>query len=85
VLFKINQLAFLFPVVASRWSVKLFGAFSALNDLKLTTEIPGLPLVDSSPYVSTAANVREAAWMLLLQWLGFALLALLSLSRRQGL
>lgn len=85
VLFKINQLAFLFPVVASRWSVKLFGAFSALSDLKLTTEIPGLPLVDSSPYVSTATNVKEAAWMLILQWLGFALLALLSLSRRQGL
>lgn len=85
VLFKIDQLAFLFPVVTSRWSVKLFGAYSALGDLKLSAAIPGLPVVDSRPYLSTAENVRESAMMLLLQWLGFALLALLSLSRRRGL
>ncbi|MFN9545777.1 MAG: ATP-binding cassette domain-containing protein [Cyanobacteriota bacterium] len=85
VLFKIDQLAFLFPVVASRWSVKLFGAYSALSDLKLSAAIPGLPAVDSTPYLSTSANVRDSAVMLLLQWLGFALLALLSLSRRRGL
>jgi ABC-type multidrug transport system ATPase subunit len=85
VLFKLKQLAFLFPVVASRWSVKLFGAYSNLSNLKLQTEIPGLPEVDVSPYLSTMANVREASWVLLVQWLVFALLAWISLSRREGL
>lgn len=85
VLFKVQQLAFLFPVVASRWSVKLFGAYSNLSSLKFQSEIPGLPEVDVSPYLSTVANIRESTWLLLLQWLAFALLALISLSRRKGL
>jgi ABC-type multidrug transport system ATPase subunit/pSer/pThr/pTyr-binding forkhead associated (FHA) protein/ABC-type multidrug transport system permease subunit len=85
VLFKIDQLAFLYPIVASRWSVKLFGAYSALSELKFKTEIPGLPAVDIQPYVSSFANVGQSTSFLFLQWLGFSLLALVSLSRRRGL
>lgn len=85
VLFNVEKLAFLFPLVASRWSVKLFGAFSALSSLSLTVEIPGLEPLDVSPYVSTVDNVRESLGVLLVQWLAFGLLALISLSRRRGL
>ncbi len=85
VLFPIEQLAFLFPLVASRWSVKLFGAFSSLSSLSLDVEIPGLEPLDVSPYASTTGNVRESLGVLLTQWLCFGLLALISLSRRRGL
>lgn len=85
VLFKVEPLAMLFPLVASRWSVKLFGAFADLNSLKLQTEIPGLSAVDVSPYLSTHVNVRESCGWLLMQWFAYALLALVSLSRRRGL
>jgi ABC-type multidrug transport system ATPase subunit/pSer/pThr/pTyr-binding forkhead associated (FHA) protein len=85
VLFKIEQLSLLFPLVASRWSVKLFGAFSGLQSLELVADIPGIPAVDVAPYLSTTANVREACGWLLMQWVGYAALALVSLSRKRGL
>jgi ABC-type multidrug transport system ATPase subunit/pSer/pThr/pTyr-binding forkhead associated (FHA) protein/ABC-type multidrug transport system permease subunit len=85
VLFPIEQLAFLFPFVASRWSVKLFGAFSSLSSLSLNVEIPGLEPLDITPYVTTSGNVRESLGVLLTQWFCFGLLALISLSRRRGL
>lgn len=85
VLFKVERLSFLFPLVASRWSVKLFGAFSGVQSLQLASGIPGLSTVDVTPYMSTTENVREACGWLLLQWIGYALLALVSLSRKRGL
>ena len=85
VLFRVEQLAVLFPLVASRWSVKLFGAFSDLSNLKFIHKISGLPAVDVSPYLSINSNVLESGGWLLLQWLIYALLALVNLSRRQGL
>jgi ABC-type multidrug transport system ATPase subunit/ABC-type multidrug transport system permease subunit len=85
VLFKVEQLAVLFPLVASRWSVKIFGAYSHLEGLKPSGEIPGLPPVDVSPYVSTGANVREALGWLAMQWLAYAFIAWANLSRRRGL
>ena len=44
-----------------------------------------MPKVDVEPYVSSLANVSHSMQMLLLQFVGFSLLALLALSRRQGL
>ena len=85
VLFEIGSLTALYPIVASRWSVKLLGAYASLEGLKLQAALPGLPKVDVEPYVSSLANVRGSVEMLLLQFAGFSLLALLALSRRKGL
>lgn len=85
VLFEIGSLTALYPLVASRWSVKLLGAYASLEDLKLQQLLPGMPKVDVEPYVSSLANVSHSMQMLLLQFVGFSLLALLALSRRQGL
>lgn len=85
VLFEIGSLTALYPIVTSRWSVKLLGAYASLEALKLPSVLPGLPKVDVEPYVSTLANVGGSAVMLMLQFAGFSLLALLALSRRRGL
>lgn len=85
VLFEIGSLTVLYPLVASRWSVRLFGAYSWLERLKIEPPLPSLPNIDVSPYAANAANVSVSALLLLLQSLGFLTLALLALSRRKGL
>ncbi|MEB3354970.1 MAG: ATP-binding cassette domain-containing protein [Cyanobacteriota bacterium] len=85
VLFEIGSLTALYPLVASRWSVKLMGAYASLETLKLDSLLPGMPKVDVEPYLSSLANVNVSVRMLLLQFIGFALLALWALSRRRGL
>lgn len=85
VLFEIGSLTALYPLVASRWSVKLLGAYASLETLKLASPLPGMPKVDVEPYLSTLANVGGSVRMLLLQVLGFAALSLWALSRRRDL
>ena len=85
VLFEIGSLTALYPAVASRWAVKIFGAYSALEKLYLEPALPTLPKIDIEPYASTIANVRDSSLLLLLQFGAFILLALIALSRRKGL
>jgi len=85
VLFEIGSLTALYPAVASRWAVKIFGAYSALEKLYLEPALPNLPKIDIEPYASTIANVRDSSLLLLLQFGAFILLALIALSRRKGL
>ena len=85
VLFDIGNLSLLFPFIASRWSVKLFGAFSGIESLKFTSQVPGIKLIDASPYLSSYSNVLSSSGWLVLEFCGFALLAYLLLSRRRGL
>ncbi|MCP9784628.1 ABC transporter permease [Cyanobium sp. WKJ7-Wakatipu] len=85
VLFEIGSLTALYPAVASRWAVKIFGAYSALEKLYLEPALPTLPKIDIEPYASTIANVRDSSLLLLLQFGSFILLALIALSRRKGL
>ncbi|MFM7312801.1 MAG: ATP-binding cassette domain-containing protein [Cyanobium sp.] len=85
VLFEIGSLTALYPLVASRWSVKLFGAYSWLERLHLEPPLPSLPKIDVSPYASSGSNVTGSVLMLLLQAGGFLALALLALRRRKGL
>ncbi|MEB3168525.1 MAG: ATP-binding cassette domain-containing protein, partial [Synechococcaceae cyanobacterium] len=72
VLFEIGSLTLLYPLVASRWSVKLLGAYASLETLKLSSPVPGLPQVDVEPYLSTLDNVGLSVRMLLLQVVGFS-------------
>jgi ABC-type multidrug transport system ATPase subunit len=85
VLFEIGSLTALYPAVASRWAVKLFGAYSALDKLYVEPALTSLPRVDVEPYASTFANVKSSSTMLMLQFAAFVVLALVALSRRKGL
>jgi ABC-type multidrug transport system ATPase subunit len=85
VLFEIGSLTVLYPAVASRWAVKIFGAYSALEKLYLEPALPGLPKIDFDPYVSTPENVRASVMVLVLQFFTFAVLALVALTPRKGL
>lgn len=85
VLFEIGSLTALYPAVASRWAVKIFGAYSALEELYLDPAMPSLPKIDVEPYASTIANVRDSGLVLVLQFAAFTALALAVLSRRKGL
>ena len=85
VLFEIGSLTILYPFVASRWSVKLFGAYSALERLKFESTLPGFHAVDPTPYLAVASNVHESMAMLLMQFVGFSVLAYAALARRKGL
>ena len=85
VLFEIGSLTALYPAVASRWAVKIFGAYSALEKLYLEPALSSLPKIDIEPYASTIANVRDSSLLLLLQFGAFIMLALIALSRRKGL
>jgi ABC-type multidrug transport system ATPase subunit/pSer/pThr/pTyr-binding forkhead associated (FHA) protein len=85
VLFEIGSLTTLYPLVASRWSVKLFGAYSGLENLHQDPPLPSLPTIDVSPYLANATNVRDSVVMLALQTVGFTVLALLAIRRQRGL
>jgi hypothetical protein len=85
VLFEIGTLTALYPAVASRWAVKLFGAYSALDKLYVEPALPSLPRVDVEPYASTFANINSSSTILILQFVAFIVLALVALSRRKGL
>lgn len=85
VLFEIGSLTALYPAVASRWAVKIFGAYSALANLYVEPELPTLPKIDVEPYASTIANVRDSSLALLVQVAAFIVFALVALSRRRGL
>jgi ABC transport system ATP-binding/permease protein len=85
VLFEIGSLTALYPAVASRWAVKIFGAYSALEKLYLEPALPSLPKIDVEPYASTIANVRGSSLVLILQFSAFIAFSLVALSRRKGL
>lgn len=85
VLFDIGSLTAFYPVVASRWSVKIFGAYSSLEQLYLEPLLAGLPKVDVEPYMSTFSNVHSSSLILLLQYVGFFLLSFFILGYRKGL
>jgi len=85
VLFDIGSLTALYPVVTSRWSVKIFGAYSELKRLHLASEFASLQTIDIEPYLSTLANVRNSGIFLLLQCACFMALCFLSLNRRRAL
>jgi ABC transport system ATP-binding/permease protein len=83
VLFDIGSLTVLYPVVASRWSVRIFGAYSDLRRLHLVSEGASLQAIDIEPYLSTAANVLNSGILLLLQYAFFLALSLASLDMRR--
>jgi ABC transport system ATP-binding/permease protein len=85
VLFEIGSLTAMYPAVASRWAVKIFGAYSALEELYLEPGLASLPKIDIEPYASTIGNVRDSSIVLVLQFAAFLALALVALSRRKGL
>lgn len=82
VLFDIGSLTILYPVVASRWSVRIFGAYSDLERLHLAAEFSSLQTIDVEPYLSTVINVRSSSILLLLQYACFLVLSIVSLKRR---
>ncbi len=83
VLFEIGSLTALYPTIASRWAVKIFGAYSALEELYLEPTLPSLPKIDIQPYVSTISNFVDSSLVLILQYAAFITLALMTLSRRK--
>lgn len=85
VLFEIGGLVALYPVVASRWSVKLFGAFSFFESIHFDSPGSPLPAIDVSPYLSTWSNVNECLFFLLIQFVGFVFGSYVVLSRRRAL
>ena len=85
VLFEIGSLTVMYPAIASRWAVKIFGAYSALEKLYLEPALVTLQKINIEPYVSTIENVRDSSYMLVLQFIAFILLALVTLSQRKGL
>lgn len=85
VLFEIGSLTAFYPIIASRWSVKIFGAYSSLEDLYLEPALPSLPKIDVEPYISTIANVRDSSLVLIFQFVIFIAIALVALSKRKGL
>ena len=85
VLFDIGILATLYPVVASRWSVKIFAAYSDLQKLHLESALTQMQAIDIEPYLSTVANVRSSSILLLFQYACFLALSLVSLNRRKTL
>jgi ABC-type multidrug transport system ATPase subunit/pSer/pThr/pTyr-binding forkhead associated (FHA) protein len=84
VLFEIGRLTILYPVVASRWSVQMFGAYSGLERLHLESAATQLHSIDIEPFMSTATNVRGSGFFLILQFACFIAFALASLSRRRS-
>lgn len=85
VLFEIGSLTAMYPAVASRWAVKIFGAYSALEELYLEPALASIPKIDIEPYASTINNIRDSSLVLVLQFAAFLALALVALSRRKGL
>jgi len=85
VLFEIGSLTVMYPAIASRWAVKIFGAYSTLEKLYLEPALVTLPKINIEPYLSTIENVRDSSYMLVLQFIAFILLASAVLSHRKGL
>ena len=85
VLFEIGSFTVIYPAIASRWAVRIFGAYSSIEKLYLEPALVTWPKINIQPYVSTSSNVGDSICVLVLQFIFFILLASTVLSQRKGL
>lgn len=88
VLFQGAVLEFIYAAVTSRWTARLFGAFSGLDRLAYAGALPaslGVKAVDPLPYASTLSNVSASLLILVAQVVVSAVLSFWVLSRPRGL